>query len=406
MAFRPGRREKLAGGIIIVLVGIALLHYFIFQPKQGAYRQAKGEYDSVRSRYETMKSAPTNQIPDYIKVTSEKSVAVDQIVKDLKPCFPEYFLDASRMQEDFLALVKQIGDLRNSNTNIKWDFLGDGGWNFSTQLPQPIIRKQIVIEDIVKNVKAGDRLIAIMTDPREKARHQNAYLQSLMQLGVDMNKGLSFAGTYGEIVPNLYLAYHAMMITDATSPEAGVTLFQMLELLRPGFNKTTFFEGITMHTTNKQLEALVDLLKIASTHNLESISRVEILKNKMTTPKIDLKGGATPSPTPAPAYDEFMMFGMMEEGGPMGMEGMMFPGGRMGGRPVEEVKPEDSIANVTGFKIRFTAQNSEAMKFLFDVANSRRAFVIDDLAVSTVKDGRVDVIVTILAYTWIADVCN
>src|SRR5690606_38377921 len=135
MAFRPGRREKLAGGIIIVLVGIALLHYFIFQPKQGAYRQAKGEYDAVQSRYSNMKSAPTNKIPDYIKQTAEKSTVVEGLVEDLQPCYPEYFLDAPRMQGDFVQLVRQINDLRTQYSNVKWDFLGENGWDFAQELP-------------------------------------------------------------------------------------------------------------------------------------------------------------------------------------------------------------------------------------------------------------------------------
>ena len=122
-------------------------------------------------------------------------------------------------------------------------------------------------------------------------------------------------------------------------------------------------------------------------------------KNKKIEEKTEIDESApSPTPTPNAAFDMEMM--LMMGGDPSLFAGM----GMMGGQPKEEVVEEDtSVANATGFKIRFQASNENAIRFLYKVANTSNAYVIDDLAVNAMDDGRVDVIVTIVVVDWIFD---
>ncbi|GAB4318171.1 MAG: hypothetical protein Kow0059_11480 [Candidatus Sumerlaeia bacterium] len=404
MAIRPGRREKLAGGIIVVLVGIALLHYFIFQPKHGEFARAQAEYNNVEQRYRTMEMVPTTQINKYEEETKARQEELKKVLKELNPCYVPYFADQERMQKEFLDLVGQIDNLRTEYPNVDWAFLGPQGWDFARQLPDPVRRGQIAIDDLIDRIRGHDRLINYITNPQEKALRQQEYLQYLLQLGVNMNRVLSepFKAAFGELVPRLYLAYHAQLIGKAVPADKGLTIKQLLFYLRPGFDVPSFFEGLPLHVTNKQLETLLDILKMAAANNIETVASVTILQHKNVRPRADVEAGQpTPTPTPQPMMEEWGFF-MGAEGGPMGGFPGMFPGQQQA-RPAE---PEVVAGKVTGYKIRFQAQNSNAMRFLNELTTSPRPYVMDDLAVNSMKDGRVDVIVTIIAYISISGVCD
>ncbi|MCX7018754.1 MAG: hypothetical protein NTY46_07150 [Candidatus Sumerlaeota bacterium] len=167
-------------------------------------------------------------------------------------------------------------------------------------------------------------------------------------------------------------------------------------------------KDLSVLSVNRQLAALLDIIKQAQKNNVAEISQVNLMRPADIAKGIARGPGELPKPeetsgtdtaaadgsAPPAAAGPMMMPGMMMPGmmgpggpgmggfGPMGMMGMQAMQAQAAGPP-----PEEKIGTAAGLEIFFRATNPNMVSFLFDLSHKPRTYAIDDLEIQARPDG-------------------
>jgi hypothetical protein len=230
-------------------------------------------------------------------------------------------------------------------------------------------------------------MIDIAFNPQFRSTKLEEYRLVLLQIGIDRAKvGTkdtqgSLAQSFGDVVPLIKLLVHANLILKEKPEQYKITKEKLHDLLGIQFN-----DLLLLHY-NKQLQALLDIIKIAEKHTVEEIAVVQLM-SKTDLNKIE-KEEMAERPQPAQAAPRAARS--------VDMRSAIDMAGWEGGEEtapaqpeaVQEEKPKELLAVAVPIKLRIMAPNLNATKFLYEVAHATRTYEIDDLNVWAAKGGNV-----------------
>jgi hypothetical protein len=402
MVLRFANREKIVVGSIFALLVIAGLHLFIFSPNSRALSDAERNYVTAENRVKTLGSVKDRKDVDkYITATAEYQRQLGKLMTDLNLTFPSFYVDPSaqaieKRRQVFTDLINQLLDLRQKSSTVKLTFLGPTGWDLPESLPEDIVRKRVNLWDLVAKLDSLDAMISIAYNPQLKRAKMEEYRFVLLQIGIDQTKvGIEgVPGTlaaYGEIVPLIKLLVHANLILKEKPEQYKITQDKLYRLLR------IQFPDLVLVHYNKQLQALIDIIKFADRNKIEEISAV-LLMPKTDFMKIEEEEVERPRPAAAPAVAAAERAPLERRVDSAGGEEVERALSTAVQQPAEKAK--ELLAVAVPIKIRISAPNLNATKFLYELANSPRTYELDDLDIWATKGGNIiaDTTIDVLSF--------
>jgi hypothetical protein len=176
----------------------------------------------------------------------------------------------------------------------------------------------------------------------------------------------------GPAVPRLKKWWHNQLLREIRDPQSPVTEDRLLDVLELSLDYFPYDE--TLSHVNRQLRALIDVIKSAERNEIVEIYQVNLLR-PVDIAKVEARV-PNQSPTPAPTPD--LAAGRLAA----------FPaalGGR-GGAPTP-IPPDQKVGTGSGLEISFRATNTNMVKFLFDLGTIPRTYSVDDLYITASPDG-------------------
>jgi hypothetical protein len=225
------------------------------------------------------------------------------------------------------------------------------------------------------------------------------YLEGMLrQFNIMVQPNPFSLNRFGVLLPVFKRLWVSELIWEKRDPATEITKEELREILEIYPKFYPIDHGIVV--TNKELAALVDIVKLAEKHGILEIYRVVMLKPSPIEKATRRIPGATPTPeaTPqgAPAgmpRQGLLGFDMpMEPGKGPGMGPL---GGMMMRQAVATPDPSKQIGNAGGLEIYLRSSNVNLVKFLFDLTHSPRTYAIDDLYIYADEKGELNTSMTI-----------
>ncbi len=438
---RFGKREQ----IVVVFLGTALLiflvHLLIFQPRATEYARVKKDFDDgIAVLRDTEQPQSPKQIDDYNARTGKYEEQVTSLAAELRLTIPRHYGGRStssvqlRMKDTLDALGELI-EMRKRVRTPQLTFLDNRkdaygvqqGWNIPAEVSERTAGGRGAFLDALSKLLQSWDSMSLAVDLVAKLRLRNYYNQLLgllslppeevsnwvvgvpgigyiyfndpafrkqlqqqksLQANFDVRPNPYSINRFGPLLPVFKRLWVAEQIWAKRDPAMPLTKEQLLEALEvyPKFYPTD--HGIVV--ANKQLQALVDICKLAEKHGILEISKVSLLKLTPVDKATRRVAGATPTPPaeqPAAApgaaqpgvigFGEPEMMGLAGPGGPM--PGMGRPGGMMAAPAAATPDPEKAVGTGTGLELEMRAYNANLVKFLFELTHRPRTYAIDDL---------------------------
>lgn len=423
-----GKREQIVGLSIGVLASIFLIHVIIFNPKANEFAEVQARYTEGVNQ---LKDAEVPPSPQWLKKEVEKTTTyleqVTSVVAQLNLAVPQYFVDSKtedylKRYEDFLGLLKQLVKMRDTMQQPKLTFLGDRrlpsnpweqlGWNLPSQLPLfertgDRARARAQLWDLITQLENHWTVANNIADPHMRMQYRVKYNEYLQQLGMNpaelsdfiyrpnANTAVFFndkklfeqfgsaamvnplsINRFGVFLPEIKKMWMLELIWEQHDPSVRITrdkLNEILEINLPFDEKMLFI--------NKQLQALIDIIRIAEKANVQEITEVRMMKPADFTKLERREPGKTPPPETAAAATPAPDPGMMDPGA--------FAGDVMaGGMPQQPAAAPagERVAKGSGLEIYFRATNPSTFDFLFDVTTMPRTYALDDLYIQAGQD--------------------
>lgn len=415
-----GKREQIVGISIAALASIFLIHLFIFKPRAEQYATTKQEYDSGA---ELLKGAETllSQVPleNYKAKTAEYGAQISSVTQQLNLSIPAHFAaplsgeSVTARANETISLLKQLVELRTTVRTPQLTFLDNRpdatnpyfqtAWNFPRQLPN--IGATGALWDTVVRMADRHTILGSIADPATRMQQRVPYNQLLQKLGMNPHEvsdwvvalpapagyvffndatmvprltgarenpyGLQRFGTAVPALRKLWLYHLLTQIRDKKSPITEAKLWEIIEIGIPVDDN--------LLTINRQLQALIDVIRFAERNQVLEISRVHLLRPTefaITEPRDPDK---TPTPTPTPDAATAQRVQVMGASRTVG-----------GGQAVPLFTPipaDKKVGTGSGLEIWFRATNPNMVKFLFDIGTAPRTYSVDDLHVQASPDG-------------------
>ncbi|MGB9691897.1 MAG: hypothetical protein ACPL7D_06980 [Candidatus Sumerlaeaceae bacterium] len=451
---RFGKREQ----IVVLFIGTALLiflvHLLIFQPRATEYARVKKEFeDGVATLRDTEQPQSPKQVEDFNAKTAKYEQEVTSLVTQLRLTIPKHYarLGTESVQlrmKDTLDAMRELVEMRKRLKTPQLTFLDDRkdpygvqqGWNIPAELSERTLGVRGALWDIVSQLIQRWDTMSLVKSPLDKLRHRFYYNQQLPLIGLppqevcdwvagvpglgwvffndrdlknQLKSALGFTqgqvdvrpnpysiNRFGPLLPVFKRLWVAELVWAKRDPNTQITKEQLFEALEvyPKYYPTD--HGIVV--ANKELQALVDIVKLAEKHQILEISRVTCLKFTPVEKAVRRVPGATPtpaaSPTPAAQAAQPGIIGFdaaLAEPGMMGMVGR--PGGMMPGMAPAVATPKEDTAVGTGagLELEMRAYNANLVKFLFELTHGPRTYAVDDLYIYSDPKGELRTSMTV-----------
>jgi hypothetical protein len=190
---------------------------------------------------------------------------------------------------------------------------------------------------------------------------------------------------FGPFVPELKKLWLVSLIQDRLQAGDSIDPAQLTEL----FEITIIYDDTLLYV-ERQLRALIDIIRMAERNRIAEISQVKLMKpvdmaasRKRGDPE---KPAAAATPTPAAASGLGSFFGNRPVVGAAGGQAVNL---------VPTVPPDQRVAVGTGIELVFRGSNAATVDFLFEIGTSPRTYVIDDLYITARPNNEVETSTTI-----------
>jgi hypothetical protein len=194
-------------------------------------------------------------------------------------------------------------------------------------------------------------------------------------------------GRFGVVLPALRKMWLLELLYQQVDPRSPPpvsrdNMWGVLEVNLPVFDEATLL------SINHQLQALVDIIRIAERDGVLEISQVNLLRPIDVGKVTPREPGKTPPPaaSPTPQANQPGVMGVMGDKGGSGMV--------MNAGPTP-IPPDQKVGKGTGIELTFRATNPNMVKFLFDIGTAPRTYAVDDLHVGASPDGILNTSATI-----------
>jgi len=400
MKFKLGNREKIVAGSIVSILFIAGLHLMVFSNKAKEYDRIVDDWKKARSDVENLVGQAKNprQVDEYEKANKRYKKEFKTIIEGLQLDLPKYYLDQSeeskeQRREVCRKLVEKLVTLESDLENTSLSFLGEKGWNIPMELPEEIQDRPERLWDVISQINGINRILKVIDNPIVREEKLRQYSELLKEIGMDEAK-IDSLKKYGKYVPLINRLCHYRLIIKDKPKDFKLTDKELQELLRISYPDDFLFK------LNRQLFAMVDLIKLADENKVEEITEAtlndftEIYKQQEQGEVGQESAAATPAAAPV-----MMEPGLMPGGADPAEPGMRFgPGGRGGpmefmGMPMGQAQPQEPTGppkNLIGqgspILMRFTGSNLNVTNYLYTVSHIPRTYEIDSLIINTIKD--------------------
>jgi hypothetical protein len=446
-----GKREQ----IVVLFLGTALLiflvHLLIFQPRATEYARVKKDFeDGVAILRDTEQPQSPKQLDEFNARTARYEAQVTSLVSELRLAIPSYYGRLStesvyRRMDDTLASMRELVELRKRMKTPQLTFLDDRkdasgiqyAWNIPAELPQRVLSVKGALWDTVSQLIQRWDTMSLVSNPLDKLRHRMYYNQLLEQgiglstmevcdwiagvaqlgwvffndkdlrrqlqgpygsggvAGVDVRQNPYSINRFGPLLPVFKRLWVAELVWARRDPNSQITKEQIYEAFEvyPKYYPTDH----SIVVANKELQALVDIVKLAEKHGILEISRVSMLKLAPLEKAAHRVPGATPTPTATPAAAAPAagpargVLGFDDVGGPAG------PAGGMPGmaQAVATPDPEKAVGTGAGLELVMRANNANLVKFLFELTHGPRTYGVDDLYIYADPRGELTTTMTV-----------
>lgn len=430
-----GNREKIVVGSIAGLVTIAALHGLVFKPRADELAREKLEFLNQKNAISQL-GQPKELLTIYRfqLANAEYAIQYFEALKDMNLAIPEHYTtkpDVEKQQADFRGEMEKLLALRGPEAKPKLTFLDEGKWDFPERLPDAVMAAGVDLGDKVRSIVNADEVIKVLPAGTPlRAQKEYEYKMLLRELSVDLDRVQFAIPQFGQSVKTMHILHRAKLIRNALPRD-----FEMKASLEELF-RLEWPEQILNPV--KQLQGLVDLIKMAREAGIEEISSVTLSPTLVVYPP--MKGvtapavggmvasapgmGMSPYGAPGMGADPYGAPGMGASpygapgmgtdpygspyGGPGGgnlAEGM--PGGEFGAfnpyasAPQQQVVSAELLGASAPIRIEFVGPNLNVMKFLHQITHSRRTYDVDYLAIKAMEEtsGSVRVIANVVLIT-------
>lgn len=423
-----GKREQIVGISIGALLVIGIVHMAIFKPRSDAYATTFQEFTNGTAQLKGAEVLSSDrQLDIYREKTKDYSKQLTSVTASLNLDVPDYFSSGTvenfkRRVDETVRLVRQLVELRTTVRQPQLTFLDNKtdprypgvqfGWNMPRQLPN--LGAAGAVWDTVAKLEQRHQLLNNIPDPVLRLQQRSIYNQLLQRLGLNPIEvsnyyvnlpqfGPVFFGDaelvprvagaapnpwsvsrFGPVVPALKKLWFLELLYQQVDPKspAPVSKDRLAEVLEIDI---PFFEDTTMLSINRQLQALIDIIKIAEKDQVLEISQVNLMRPidfGKTEPRVP---GKTPTASPTPAAQSPQGYGVM---GPAA--GGISP--QMGAAPIAmngaaNIPADQKIGTGSGIELTARATNPNLVRFYFDIGTSPRTYSVDDVHVQASPDG-------------------
>jgi hypothetical protein len=444
-----GKREQIVALSIGVLATIFIVHILLFDPRAKRYGEVLGRFTEGSQALSGAKMpAGARVIPDFSRRTGELQGQVTSVVTELSLDVPDYYktMDVANLVKRYQVikdLLKELVELRQSVKTPVLTFLDDRrnpldprfpeGWNFPRELPRATA--QVALVDTLRKAIDRYKIMQTVPDPNSQLLARQEYNLLMDQIGASPMQLSNFIGTapggipvffndpkmaeklpggaavltgagggpgaqqtagsvianpfsinrFGPFVPDLKRLWMVSLIQSRLTATDNLDVGQLNEL----FEISLIFDDTLLYV-ERQLRALIDIIKIAERHRVSEISRVNLLK------PVDLaasrkRGEAAATPAPgAPAAPAAGAVGSF-----LGNRFAGAPSGGATANVVPTVAPDTRVGVGTGIEFFIRGSNSATVDFLFEVGTSRRTYAIDDLYITARPNNEIETSTTI-----------
>ncbi|MCX7626122.1 MAG: hypothetical protein N2Z21_07920 [Candidatus Sumerlaeaceae bacterium] len=451
---RFGKREQ----IVVLFLGTALLiflvHLLIFQPRATEYARISKEFqDGVATLRDTEQPQSPKQLEDFNARTAKYEKEVTSLVEELRLTVPKHYArlgteSVHLRMKDTLDAMRELVKMRKEVKTPQLTFLDDKkdaagtqqGWNIPAELSERTLGVKGAIWDIVSQLLQRWDTMSLVTTPLDKLRHRFYYNQQLpqiglppqevcdwvvgvpglgwvffndrdlkdqlvkftrggmMQLQLDVRPNPFSINRFGPLLPVFKRLWVAELVWEKRDPNTQISKEQLFEALEvyPKYYPTDH----AIVVANKELQALVDIVKLAQKHGILEISKVALLKFTPVEKAVRRVPGATPTPEASPAAPA-----AGPQPGVLGFDaGLAEPGmmaGRPGGMPgmpaavVPTPDEKNAIGAAGGLELEMRAYNANLIKFLFELTHSPRTYAVDDLYIYADPKGELRTTMTV-----------
>lgn len=451
---RFGKREQ----IVVLFLGTALLiflvHLLIFQPRATEYARISKEFqDGVATLRDTEQPQSPKQLEDFNARTAKYEAEVTSLVQELRLTIPKHYARLGTesvylRMKDTLDAIRELVRMRKEVKTPLLTFLDDRkdaaglqqGWNIPPELSERTLGVRGALWDIVSQLLQRWDTMSLVTTPLDKLRHRFYYNQQLPQIGlppaevcdwvagipglgwvffndrdlkdqlakpsafgmsnvqVDVRPNPFSINRFGPLLPVFKRLWVAELVWEKRDPNTQITKEQLFEALEvyPKYYPTDH----AIVVANKELQALVDIVKLAQKHGILEISKVAFLKFTPVEKAVRRVPGTTPTPEAAPTAAA-----PAAPQGVIGFEaGLAEPGmmpGRPGGMPgmpaavVVTPDPAKAVGVAGGLELEMRAYNANLIKFLFELTHSPRTYAVDDLYIYSDPKGELRTTMTV-----------
>lgn len=453
-----GKREQ----IVVLFLGTALLiflvHLLIFQPKATEYARVKKEFeDGVATLRDVEQPQSPKQLDDFNAKTAKYDAEITSLVTELRLTIPKHYArlgteSVHQRMKDTVEALRQLVEMRKTVRTPQLTFLDDRkdpsnpylqqGWNLPAELSERSLGVRGALWDAVSQLIQRWDTMALVAGAMEKLSIRAQYNILAQQIGLPPQEVCDWVAVvggqwiffndkklreelraytqgqvnvvanpfsinrFGPLLPVFKRLWIAELLWGKRDPTIRVTKDQLLEVLEvyPGYYPTD--HGIVV--ANKELQALIDIVKLAEKHGILEISRVSLLKIAPIEKANRRIPGATPTPqaSPSPAagmpgampgtigFGEPEMMGGGPAGRPGGMPGMPgMPG--MVAPALATPDPSKQIGSAGGLELEMRAYNANLVKFLFELTHSPRTYTVDDLYIYSDPRGELRTTMTV-----------
>lgn len=422
-----GKREQIVGISIAALGAIALIHLFIFAPRAEEYGRTLQEFTDGQNQLRDAEviTSPL-QLENYRRKTEEYTAQLDILSSELNLTMPDYYTSLTvenliQRVDDTTSLVRQLVQLRTTVRQPQLTFLDNRphpqapdyqlAWNLPRQLPN--VGASGAIMDTLVAIANRHQLLQSIPDPVQRMQQRHIYNDLLRRIGLnpaevshyvvrlaaqqgtqpitvyfndkEMVSKLTGAvpneysiARFGVAVPMIKKMWHKELLGQLTDQRSPLNKDRIGEVLEADFPLDE-----TLLTVNRQLQSLIDIIRIAERNQVLEISQVVLLKPAdfaKVEPRIP---GQVPEATPEPTPDPVAKGG----GGVMGARSSYFNRGGAQSNMPTPVPADQKVGTGSGIELTFRATNRNMVGFLFDIGTAPRTYSVDDLHIYASPDG-------------------
>lgn len=392
-----GNREKIVIGSIASIVTVGALHMLLFKNRADSLIAEKTEYETKKGQIEALGAAKDPlQIAVFQYGNQSYLTEFYETIKTLNLAQPDYYsvkFDIEKQKKDLEQELTELLKLRVADQKPKLTFLEESGWSLPEKLPDEVTATGGDLGDKVRGVLDADEVIKVLPQGAPLRQQKEFEYKGLMRgLGVDPDKADQLA-QQGDLVRTFYVLHRSNLILSALAKDFSLKtpLPDLLRLRWPESNLISL----------KQIQALIDILKIARASEVEEVVSVKLEPVHFIYPEDAIAGIAQAAPA-GPVGGVMPSRGMegedgmpprpaprMEDEG-LGPGGPGMADGVYGGAPPAARAAAPPSAKILGsaapIRMEIIGPNLNVMKFLYQLSYAKRPYDVDYIAIKSVTE--------------------